>query len=877
MRRHLLISLACLQALFVSPVIAQDCGVWLPGPKPPDFPSGFAPFQFVAHDDEIFARVRNPQSTMDLWQFDGQDWILLHWDRAAMGEPEAITFENSQLAVAARRLVPLGPGDFELKVAVHTWDGASWQEFGNLTDLYPSCTGIAARITDISFFASAWYVAGKVTGPCAPTNFVYKILPAGSISIGEVVAGLDSNLETFNNGLYLSGLFSSVYNPSANVTVNAANIAVWNGTSWQDVGGGVNGKVVNIFLWQENPSQPLSTQLVVAGKFTQAGTVAATGIAARSQAGHWVTFGSGVSWPPDFPFGGTWNGPAPMTYLVNSSTDADLIVGGMLSAGGVAIDDFARWDGSSWSTLGVGLNSAINTVVNYENEVVAGGFFSGQSFQGEPLFGVGRFDGSAWHTLSKDGTDGPVRALFRDDGVVYAGGDFTSMDGVLASHIAAHTDHGWEALSSGMNGSVLAITAFGGEIIAGGLFSEAGGIPAHNVAAWNGTSWRALGSGFDNQVNALTVWNNQLVAVGLFLGDDGQTMSLPGIAVWNGVQWSKLHPDADIAGAYAVTVHNGLLHVGGEFPGGVARWTGSQFELVGGGVSNGSVYALTSLAGSLYLGGTFLSPQSWIARFSGTQFFPLTNNGAAANFGGDVRTLVAGADELFVGGGFEVTTGKGPLTRKTARWDGVIWRALADSQIDGRVHALTLDGDRVWVGGEFVRTNNGVVSAYIAQQSESPAFVDDPVPQRVCADDGTETVEFTAAIVPESGTTFRWQRNMLDVNNNLRISGATTPTLTIFGVLPGDAGAYRLRATDECGNQTFSNNASLTFDGCCPGDMNNDDAISLLDADLFADCLAGPQIAASCPNANRAKFDADNDVDLRDAAAFQRTFAGQCP
>ncbi len=876
MRRYLPISLACLYAFFVVPVSAQDCGVWLPGPKPPDFSSGFVPFQFVAQDDEIFARVRNPQGTMDLWRFHGYDWTLLPWDRTAMGEPDSITFQNNQLAVAARRLAPLNAGDFELKVAVHTWNGAGWQEFGNLTEQYPSCTGIAARLTDISFFANAWYVAGKITGPCAPTNFVYKILPANSISIGEV-AGLDNNLETFSSGLYLSGGFSTVYNPAANVMINAANIAVWNGTSWQDVGGGVNGRVVNMFLWQENPSQPLSTQLVVAGKFTQAGAVPATGIAARSQAGHWNALGSGVSWPPDLPFGGTWNGPAPMTYLANSATDADLIVGGMISAGGTVVDDFARWDGSSWSALGIGLNSAINTVVSYQNEVVAGGFFSGQSSQGESLFGVGRFDGSAWHTLSKDGTDGPVRALFTDGGVVYAGGDFTSMDGVLASHIAAHTEDGWGALSSGINGPVLAITTFGGEIIAGGLFNVAGGIAAHNVAAWNGTSWRALGTGFDNQVNALTVWNNQLVAVGLFLGDNGQSTSLPGIAAWNGLQWSKLHPDADIAGAQALTVHNGLLHVGGEFPGGIARWTGSQFELVGGGVSNGSVYALTSLAGSLYLGGTFLSPQSWIARFAGTQFFPLTNNGAAANFAGDVRTLVAGADELFVGGSFEVTTGKGPLTRKTARWDGVIWRALADSQIDGRVLAATLDGDRVWAGGEFLDITNGIVSAYVAQQSESPAFVADPVPQRVCADDGSETVEFTAAIVPDSGTTFRWQRNMVDVNNSLRISGATTPTLTIFGALPGDAGAYRLKATDECANQTFSNSATLTFDGCCPGDLNNDSAITLADADLFADCLGGPQLTASCPNANRAKFDADSDVDLRDAAAFQRAFAGQCP
>lgn len=856
---------------------AQDCGVWLPGPKPPDFSQGFVPQQFVTDGLEIFARVSNPTASADIWRFDGAAWNLMPWDRDTMGEPDAITFENNQLAVAARRLSPLGGSNFELEVAVHTWNGSAWQKFGNLTEQYISCLGMTARLFDLSFFSNAWYVAGEVTGPCSPVDFVYKILPAGSTSIGEAASsGTLKHLETFGGAVYAAGGFASIHNPDTNVNVAASNIARWTGTAWEAVSGGVNGAVLNLALWQENPAQPLSTQLVVAGHFNQAGGTPAEGIAARSQAGHWNALGSGADWP-SFPFG-SFNGPVPITSLPTAAADTDLIVGGMLTAGGTFIEEFARWTGSAWVSLGIGLNSTPQTVVTYQGQVLAGGGFSGESVAGgERLFGVGRFDGTSWHTLSSDGTDAMVRALFTDDGIVYAGGDFTFMDGVAASHIAANVDGVWESLGSGINGPVLAIAALGGEIIAGGSFSVAGGVTAHNIAAWNGTAWRTLGTGFNNQVQALTVWNNQLVAVGTFIGDSGLQTALPGIAVWNGVQWSKLHPDADIAGAHAVAVHNGLLHFGGEFPGGVARWTGSQLELLGSGVSGGGVYALKSLAGLLYLGGDFLAPHPWIARWTGSEFIPLTNNGGSANFTGGVRSLTATTEELYAGGYFQVNTGLGPVTNNIARWNGVAWRALADSYPEFRVHAVAVNGDRVWAGGEFFGITDGTVSAYIAERTEGPGFAAHPEQQDICSDDGTKTVEFAAEIVADAGTVVRWQKNQVNVNDGLRISGATTQTLSIFGVLPGDAGNYRLRATDECGNEAFSNSAALTFNGCCAGDLNDDDGINLIDAALFADCLAGPQIVASCPNASRAKFDADSDVDLHDAAFFQRSFAGQCP
>ena len=51
-------------------------------------------------------------------------------------------------------------------------------------------------------------------------------------------------------------------------------------------------------------------------------------------------------------------------------------------------------------------------------------------------------------------------------------------------------------------------------------------------------------------------------------------------------------------------------------------------------------------------------------------------------------------------------------------------------------------------------------------------------------------------------TTYQWQRNGGNVNNDARISGATTPTLTIANVSAADEGTYTLVATSPRGSQS---------------------------------------------------------------------------
>jgi len=108
---------------------------------------------------------------------------------------------------------------------------------------------------------------------------------------------------------------------------------------------GIDGQVYAATTWDPDGSGPAGPQLVVGGFFRSAGGVAANGIA-RWDGTTWQPFATGVA-------GGF---PAVRALAVLPSSFGALanqiIVGGQFrTAGGVTVNGLARWTGSSWQTV----------------------------------------------------------------------------------------------------------------------------------------------------------------------------------------------------------------------------------------------------------------------------------------------------------------------------------------------------------------------------------------------------------------------------------------------------------------------------------------------------------------------------------------------
>src|SRR6266702_3317320 len=152
---------------------------------------------------------------------------------------------------------------------------------------------------------------------------------------------------------------------------------------------------------------------------------------------------------------------------------SDLYAGGFFTmAGGTAATNIAKWDGSSWSALGSGMDDGVSALAVSGSDLYAGGGFT--TAGGSAANYVAKWDGNSWSALGS-GMDGPVSALAVSGSDLYAGGYFTTAGGNAAAYIAKWDGPSWSALGSGLDGPVYALVVSGSDLYAGGRFTTAGG------------------------------------------------------------------------------------------------------------------------------------------------------------------------------------------------------------------------------------------------------------------------------------------------------------------------------------------------------------------------------------------------------------------
>lgn len=169
----------------------------------------------------------------------------------------------------------------------------------------------------------------------------------------------------------------------------------------------------------------------------------------------------------------------------------------------------AKWDGTTWSALGSGVNSQVDSIVEMGGDLYFGGQFT--TAGGIPANRVAKFDGTNWSALGS-GTNGAVNTLLTDGANLYAGGSFTTADGVTVNNIAKWNGTSWPALGSGVNGTVISMVIKDSDLYVSGEFSTAGGSPAFRLAKWNGSTWSSVAS--INRSSSTMIENGGLLYMG---------------------------------------------------------------------------------------------------------------------------------------------------------------------------------------------------------------------------------------------------------------------------------------------------------------------------------------------------------------------------
>lgn len=317
------------------------------------------------------------------------------------------------------------------------------------------------------------------------------ISPAQSSTWSTLGAGLNGTVDVIEFGsasdVYVAGGFTEAGGQAA------SRIAKWNGAAWETLTTGVDGAVFAMKFQ--------GTDLFVGGAFTTAGGVTVNGIAKwNTLTSAWESLTTGVS-----------GGASPRVFALEM-IGSDLFVGGdFITAGGVTVNDIAKWDGSSWSPLGDGVDDPVRTLSKNSGVLYVGGYFGNAGGLSAKRIATYNPSNATWSHLNSNFSGHVASISFLGSDVIAAGSNLGT--GV---HIYKYSGSSWSELGAGTNNYVFTTAVVNSEIYVGGSFTSAGGVAVNRIAKWDGSSWSAVGTGANNAVRSIKQSTTDLYFVGYF-------------------------------------------------------------------------------------------------------------------------------------------------------------------------------------------------------------------------------------------------------------------------------------------------------------------------------------------------------------------------
>ncbi len=616
------------------------------------------------------------------------------------------------------------------------WNGVEWVALGNGVRREPEfghytpggVYGLTVDEAGNLYAGGHFTIAGEVAAHSIAKwdGAKWSALGSGIGPIGAFYLPFVRALAIDQSGnLYAGGRFSTAGG------IEAGNIARWNGSCWSAISSGTNDDVNSIAI-------DVAGNIYAGGHFTTAGGVAAKNLAKWNGRG-WAPLGPGIS-----------GGENDRVWALKTDSFGNLFVGGrFITEGRVAASGIARWNGSEWSSLGSGItyesfNDSVAAIsIDRQGSLYAGGYFSRMG--GITANNFAKWNGGEWTSvgggsgvINNDNSDSHVAAITLDAGeMLYAAGCFDIAGNASTQNIAKWNGSAWSPLGSGVDDGVLALAAHpDGNLYAAGWLTSAGGKSVNHIAKWDGSEWSALGEGANHRINALAVDGRGTLYTG---GDFTMAGGKPAlhIAKWNGTEWSALGKGLD-GSVYALAVDgSGNLYAGGDFTRAgdtpanhIAKWNGTEWSALGKG-ANRSVLALAvDGRGNLYCATAYsMATGSNIYRWDGTAWFNIARGTH------DLSALAADEIGNLYAAGYFTEIG-GVAANRIAKWNGREWSALGSGMNDA-VLALAADvGGNIYAGGSF-STAGGKPSSRIAKWKGRPALAVDFPSERLQLWDGS--------------------------------------------------------------------------------------------------------------------------------------------
>lgn len=602
------------------------------------------------------------------------------------------------------------PGDLDCSGRVDAPDVAALLAAWGTGDADLNGDGITGA-QDLAALLAGW-------GPCAGCSNASWLEGYGQDpTIGNTVRAMIEFDDGSGSKLWIGGILTNV------AGAPAANIAQWNGSRLSVPSGGLTTTLGSLLTAEVYDLEVFNGELFAAGNFNQSTGVGTVNGIARWDGSAWQPLGTGLQLSDGY--GG-------YGFALEVYQGQLYVAGDFDFAGGQPAANLARWDGSSWSGVDIGLGGSVYALESFNDGatdwLVVGGYFTraGSVPGGSTGFVANQIarwsPATSWQPFqftnpsngnTYTGLPQVVYALeatyVGGTPALYVGGAFDNVGGnTAADRIVRWSNGGWSALGSGFfSADVRAI-----ELVesGGGLTVYAGGTMAGGIQRFTGTGWVALDtglSGYSTRVYAMHRGVDGFLVGGSFNSGSGRTFS--NLARWTGSVWEPLSTGVvgDIAtilpmpgsGGSQVFLGGTISRAGGRTASNAVVWNGTGYASLGGGV-NGPINVAVEYQGSLIVAGSFTNagtsgiPAARIARWNGTSWSQLLGG-----VNGTVTCMLVVGSDLYVGGSFTSANGVAG-TAKVARWNGTAWSSVAPTTVPTPVvKALAYYQGKLHVGG----------------------------------------------------------------------------------------------------------------------------------------------------------------------------------
>ena len=354
---------------------------------------------------------------------------------------------------------------------------------------------------------------------------------------------------------------------------------------------------------------------------------------------------------------------------------------------GLFLNTQAQWTqlGTGNDTIAAGTSFDINTVCT---DATGNVYAAGQFVEPAGRY-VAKWNGTTWSTMGTGSTalsaHGDIYTICADpSGNIYAGGHFTNAGAM--GYVAKWNGTAWSELGPGLGGAsftqdinCIASDASGNIYAAGQIGFLSGGNLVYEVVKWNGSAWSIVGGTANglhgnSSIRAIAVdGSGNVYATGDFTDGVNAFAGNPYIAKFNGTSWSAMGtgsaslniPISSDALALA-TDASGNVYAAGKFTDAqsnqyVAKWNGTSWSELGGSASLGAsvlIGDITSLvvdaSGNLYAGGAFLdanSAHNTVMKWNGTSWSNAGHFDQLAQDNAGIKSLASHGNTIYATGG----------------------------------------------------------------------------------------------------------------------------------------------------------------------------------------------------------------------------------